>query len=279
MHTPTAYQLRTQLSRTWSRQADAYLADDPESEVDAIWFPPSHRAEQDPLALLHCQEVHPDTRRVRVKALRPGKKVPEHLWLSLDHIIPLTCSSLPPLSFAAVASGEPFFDVVGESEAYRIRCLAQVPAHLPASPLQVARYIPGMHIITRGKAIPGVCTAAFHWTPEGIRLEVEGHPVTGYPTESSVGLALAGWFCTRMPKGTIEVSWRRGKHAKPLDALSHKIIATYQALRLPALLLFMTVRAIGARERAPGPLMRELLGLPLELISDRLETLRSREER
>jgi hypothetical protein len=112
-----------------------------------------------------------------------------------------------------------------------------------------------------------------------MRLEVEKHPETGDPTESSVGLALAGWFCSRMPKGTVEVSWKRTKHAKTLDALSHKIIATYQALRLPALLLFMTARAIGARERAPGPLMRELLGLPPELISDRLGTLRSREER
>jgi hypothetical protein len=135
-----------------------------------------------------------------------------------------------------------------------------------------------MHIVARRQAVPGICTGAFHWTPEGIRLEVEGHPVTGYPTESSVGLALAGWFCTRMPKGTIEVSWRRGKHAKPLDSLSQKIIATYQALRLPALLLFMTVRAFGGRERAPGPLMREHLGLPLDLLHDRLEALRSMDE-
>lgn len=192
MHTPTAHELRTQLSRTWSRRADAYLADDPESEVDAIWFPPSRSAEQEPLALLHCEKVHPDTRRIKVKALRPGKRVPDHLLLPLEHIIPLTYSSLPPLSFASVASREPFFDLLGESEAYRIRCLAQVPAHLPVSPLKVARAIPGLHIVAGRKGIPGTCTGSFHWTPDGIRLEVEGHPVTGYPTESSVGLALAG---------------------------------------------------------------------------------------
>ena len=278
MPTPPLDTHRIRLCRKWSQQADAYLADDPASEVDAIWFPPHRREEQDPLALLHCEAVHPDTRRVRVKALRPGRREPEHLWLSLDHVIPLTYSSLPPLSFASVASREPFFDLLGESEAYRIRCLAQVPAHLPVSPLKLARAIPGLHIVAGRKAIPGTCTGSFHWTPDGIRLEVEGHPVTGYPTEASVGLALAGWFCTRTPKGTIEISWKRGKHVKPLDALSQRIIATYQALRLPALLLFMSVRAIGLPGEEAKPLLRELLGLPPELISERLLTLHRRKE-
>lgn len=274
MHTNPTQSSRARLCLKWSQQADAYLGDDPESEVDAIWFPPTRPENEDPLALLHCERVHADTRRIQVRALRPGRREPDHLLLPMDHVLPLSCSSLPPLSFASVASAEPFFDELGESEAYRIRCLAQVPPHVPISPLQVARSIPGMRVVATKTAVPGRCDCGFRWTPEGMRLEVEQSPVTGEPTESSVGMALAAWFCSRLPKGTIDLSWNRKKREKSLDFLSERTIATYQALRLPALALFMVARATAARESAPGSLIKEILGVPYDLINDRYEALR-----
>lgn len=279
MHTHLPQSLRSRLSQRWSRQAEAYLLDDAESEVDAIWVPPTCSLATGPAAFLHCQEIQAETQRVRVLAQRQQESTVRTLLLPLDEIVPLSHSSLPPLSLAAVTSADPLFHAPGDGEAFRIRCLARIPPTELISPLRLVEGISGMRLQVEREAIQGNCACSFRWTPEGIVLGVETDPHTGQPTACSVGLALAAWFCSRTPRGSFRLEWERSDDTGlPSDLLRQKIVSTYQALRLPSLVLFMVLRAMKSRRQATGLNLAATLRLPEKLIHDRLAMLRSQGE-
>jgi len=279
MHPFLSPSLRSRLSQQWSRQAEAYLLDDEASEVDAIWMPPSLRESARPAAMLHCQEIQADTQHVRVLAQRLNESTVTKLLLPMDEVVYLTHSSLAPLSRATISSPDPLLHTPGDPEAFRIRCLARVPPTKLISPTRLAEGIPGMRLRIEQEASPGHCACTFEWTPKGMVLGVEAHPDIAEPTESSVGLALAAWFCSRTPYGSIRLDWARSEdRGLPADRLPQLILSTYQALRLPSLTLFMVLRATGNGDHPPTKALVEALGLPEGLIRDRLAMLRSQEK-
>lgn len=274
MHTHLSPSIRIRLSRRWSREAPAFISDDPAFQVDSLWMGPRSPAEEAPFAFLHCRAIEADIRQAQVLVFGTGDTTPKSMLLPLGDLAWLCHSSLPPASLSTVDSADPLLHLPGDSEAIRIRCLAQVDPTSGVAPTRLVQGIPGMRVHLEQHPRLGRSTGSFRWTPEGIVLGAERDPVSGKPVESSVGLALAAWFCSRTPKGSCTVVWKDFTNPRgPSDVLRDRIVSTYQALRLPSLLLFLVARAKGVT-RGWGEIgIAEDLRLPFLLVRDRLQKL------
>lgn len=267
MQTHLTPAIRTELSKHWSRYAPAFLGDDPALPVDAIWVPSTVRESREPAAFLHCTAIQAETRQIHVLALPAGTAELLRLILSPDEVVWLSHSSLPPTGEASVLSRDPLLSLSGESEAFRLRCLAQAPSGDLLLPSQLASGIPGLHLRVKSDAIQGRSACEFHWTPEGTLLCVERNTTTGALSESSVGLALASWYCSRTPIGCFSVDWTGPIYqSSPLTSL---VLQTYQAIRLPALHLFMLLRSAGMGAAMDEVGLAQELNLPVQLVRER----------
>ena len=268
---------RHHLSRTWSSVAPSYLDEVGVAEVDAIWVPASHRNPPMPAAFLHCQGLDADRRRLTALGLPNREVTPRQIRLPLEEAVFLCHSSLPPLTLATVTSADPWLSVPGESEALRIRCLAGIPPFAPLPPTVMAAGIPGLRLEVVREATPGLTTSTFTWTPQGLVLEVERDPYTLKPRESSVGLALAAWFCSRSPFGIFDVQWPEPDcEEDPATPFRRQVLATYQALRLPAVVLSLVLRAVQKRKIRPLELLSAShFDVPSGLLRERIQALRA----
>ena len=264
------------LSRIWSSLAPAFLDEDGETEVDAIWVPPTFRNAAAPAAFLHSQVLDADRLSLTTLALHRGETTPITTSLPLEEVVFLTHGSLPPLSAASVMSADPLLRTPGDSEALRIRCLARVPPAALRPPSAIAAAIPGLRLQVVREATPGWTTSGFGWTQQGIVLEVERHPNTGEPTESSIGLALAAWFCDRSPFGEFIVQWLNPHYGYDFEtAYREQVLATYKALRLPAVVLHVLLRALAGTDLKPATFLAgKNIFMPPALLRERIQALR-----
>lgn len=268
-----SHETRCTLSRYWSQHAPPYLNQDTDEEVDAIWFPPSHRAGDPPKAFLHCLAIHADTQRIAAHAMKGQTSAPRRIDVPMDEVVFLTHSSLPPLSLAHVISKEPLLATAGDAAAYRLRCLAGIGLHQTVLPSALVAAIPGVHLRAPLNKDAASWTCAFRWTDKGVALFVNPNPRTGQVDEERIGLALAAWFCSRTPFGSFEPADPEGPPDEAAEKLRRQIVETYQALRLPALHLYLALRALGNEPQEPGPALMEAFQVPTRLLFDRLDAI------
>jgi hypothetical protein len=268
---------RTKLATIGLRQALDPPAQTSGVPFDAIWIGRKDTGEAIIRALLRVIRFSELPGEVFAWVTACPGKTPIIRRIPSREMVWLLGAPYPLARDARVPNLDPLMSLPGESDAYRLRRVAGIDQVSTLPPTEIVRCLDGFRLATRRvNRDQGMMRCGFRRLKTGVKLVVDSRE-NGAVCEDSAGFSLMMWFLSTESHVTKALDWKEIpilEASRPTGFLN--VFNAYQALRLPALRLFLELRAtphsfdlfsksLADANKLPPNLVRRRLNQILEL--------------